>query len=214
MIMIVNPLFKKNESASPASDYAVPAFMSAQNHVPGIVIETALSANIKPKSTERHKKIMGRASDKKMKGRKEKERIVKILAVDDVSSNIKLFELMTRSITNVSCTTCQSGKHALSLFDSKGKFDIIFLDIIMPEMSGYDTCISIRKIDKDVPVYATTGNSTEKDLLEILNSGFTHRIKKPFKKMDIIKAINNHYTDAVKSITPFRRRRRLKKVLY
>ena len=42
------------------------------------------------------------------------------------------------------------GKKALALFND-GKFDLIMLDVMMPEMNGYDVCKQIRKTDEDVP---------------------------------------------------------------
>ena len=48
-------------------------------------------------------------------------------------------------------TPAKNGKEAVDLFET-GKFDLILLDIMMPGLSGYDVCRTIRKIDEQVPV--------------------------------------------------------------
>src|SRR5437762_13659792 len=67
----------------------------------------------------------------------------KILIVDDTLKNVKLLaDLLT--IKGYSVVTAESGREALAQLDAE-RPDLVLLDVVMPEMSGYEVCRKIRE---------------------------------------------------------------------
>jgi DNA-binding response OmpR family regulator len=71
------------------------------------------------------------------------------------------------------------GKQALALFESESP-DFVCLDIMMPEMNGYDVCREIRKRDKAIPIIFLSAKSEEIDKVLGLELGADDYINKPF----------------------------------
>ncbi|MDG5789575.1 response regulator transcription factor [Evansella sp. AB-P1] len=80
-----------------------------------------------------------------------------------------------------------NGKEAISLF-SKEKPDIILLDIMMPDIDGYDVCKEIRKT-ADVPIIMLTAKDEEFDRILGLEIGADDYITKPFSPREVITRI-------------------------
>ena len=66
---------------------------------------------------------------------------------------------------------------------SEGYFDIVFMDIQMPKLNGYDATRAIRKLPgeycKKIPIIAMTANAFADDVQAALNSGMNAHISKP-----------------------------------
>ncbi len=62
--------------------------------------------------------------------------------------------------------------------------DLIILDIMMPDMDGWDACTRLREIS-DVPILMLTSRSTESDMLRGFNLGADDYMKKPFSKAEL-----------------------------
>lgn len=77
---------------------------------------------------------------------------------------------------------CGSGKEALAYFrKSWREVDLVILDLIMPEMSGYSTFHAIRKIDPDAKVVLISGYSLNNEAQELLEMGAVSFVQKPFQ---------------------------------
>ena len=74
---------------------------------------------------------------------------------------------------------CADGRNALQCFKAGG-FDLVCLDIMMPLLSGYDVCRSIRQTDRKVPVLFISAKSEEIDTVLGLELGADDFIVKPF----------------------------------
>ena len=71
---------------------------------------------------------------------------------------------------------------AQELLDSETQIDILFLDIQMPEMDGYEATKLIRNLDDaraDIPIVAMTANAFEEDKQKALESGMNAHVSKP-----------------------------------
>src|SRR5215470_9210891 len=79
----------------------------------------------------------------------------------------------------------------------KGKYDLVILDIKMPELNGFALCREIRRLDKKVKVcFLTAGEMYEGVYLEIFSSlPANHFIRKPIDNEELIKRINEIITD-------------------
>lgn len=72
--------------------------------------------------------------------------------------------------------------------------DIILLDILMPDVDGYEVCRRIRQNQKlkDIPIIAVTILKDEKEIKKIKESGFSDYLPKPFKRQALVEKIREH----------------------
>lgn len=103
-----------------------------------------------------------------------------ILVIDDDPALLEQAELILEDSYQVSLAT--SGQMALSYLKQGNSTDLILLDILMPEMDGYETMAEIRKLPgcQDTPIIFLTGLSDSESELRCLDSGAVDYITKPF----------------------------------
>lgn len=82
----------------------------------------------------------------------------------------------------------KSYEAALDIYDS-GNFDLISLDIGLPDGSGMDLCKIIRKKDKNVPIIFLTAKTDEETLVKGLELGANDFVKKPFSQRELLARI-------------------------
>ena len=106
-----------------------------------------------------------------------------ILVVDDNPMNLVVFENLLKE-TKVKIDKAGSGKEALELTKNK-KYDIVFMDHMMPEMDGIECFHHIREQadgkNNDTPVIILTANALQGAREEYLAEGFTDFLKKPIE---------------------------------
>jgi DNA-binding NtrC family response regulator len=85
----------------------------------------------------------------------------KVLIIDDEQWVREIFRDFCGITEAVDVELAQGGHEALEKARTKD-YDIITLDLIMPEMSGLDVLSEIKKISPKVPVWIITGNATER----------------------------------------------------
>jgi DNA-binding NtrC family response regulator len=110
-----------------------------------------------------------------------------ILIVDDKEADLITMKAVLEE-GGFRTITANDGREAVSLV-SKGRFDVIFLDIKMPGMDGVQTLKRIKEIDPKIPVVMMTGYSVEHLVRESLRCGAKMCIYKPFEATEIFKAI-------------------------
>ncbi len=103
----------------------------------------------------------------------------KVLIVDDVPNNITVLTEILKSDYKLICAT--NGNDALKIMTSSIP-DIILLDIMMPDMDGYEVCRQIKLNDrtKNIPVIYLTAKNEEADENKGLETGAVDYISKPF----------------------------------
>lgn len=69
-------------------------------------------------------------------------------------------------------------------------FDIVLLDLGLPDVPGLDVCKQIRSISKDIPILVVTGVDTAESRVELLDSGADDYITKPFNVPELRSRIN------------------------
>lgn len=112
--------------------------------------------------------------------------MIPILLVDDEP---RMLDLLSLYLTprGYHCTKATSGKEALSLIDQT-TFRLILLDIMMPEMDGWETCARIREFNH-VPIIMLTARDDTEDVVQGLKKGADDYITKPFYEEELLARI-------------------------
>lgn len=116
---------------------------------------------------------------------------LRILVVDDHEINRRALELI---LTPLGCrvSTAVDGMNALRQCDSD-PFDLIFMDVRMPELDGRETTRRLRAgrtINAHVPVIAVTADSSREDVEKCLAAGMNHLVAKPITPEALLNALN------------------------
>jgi CheY-like chemotaxis protein len=104
----------------------------------------------------------------------------KVLVVDDDIRNVY-------SLTNaleeedITCFVAENGKIALKMLKENPQIDMVLMDIMMPEMDGYEATREIRKIARfdKIPIVALTAKAMKGDREKCLAAGMSDYISKP-----------------------------------
>ncbi len=91
----------------------------------------------------------------------------------------------------------EDGRKGLTIFsENRDSIDLVLLDMIMPEMDGFDCFFNLKKIDKEVIVVLGTGYSDENKIEAMENSGLSARIKKPYHLKELSQVIYDCLKDS------------------
>lgn len=104
----------------------------------------------------------------------------KILIIDDDPRNIFALGATLRA-KSFECLSCQSAPEAISLLQTDTAIDAILIDMMMPEMDGYEAIPRIKGIDSraNIPIFAVTAQAMVGDREKCLRAGATDYIAKP-----------------------------------
>ena len=110
----------------------------------------------------------------------------KILIVDDVISNVLLLKVL---LTNekFAIATASNGRQALEQVD-KENLDLVLLDVMMPDMSGFEVAQHLKANPKtaDIPIIFLTALNSTTDIVKGFQVGANDFISKPFNKEELI----------------------------
>ncbi len=113
---------------------------------------------------------------------------IHILVAED-DTNIRIGLVDTLESEGYRVTAVEDGQKATTLFE-EGKFDLVLLDVMMPEKSGYDVCREIRTKDENIPVIMLTAKGEEIDKVVGLQLGADDYITKPFGVHELLARIS------------------------
>ena len=115
--------------------------------------------------------------------------VARILVVDDMETNIKMLSYVLRP-PEYQIVEARSGEQALEIL-LKEPIDVVLLDVMMPGISGFETCVRIRK-DLGLtllPVIMLTSLGGADDVVQGLDAGADDYISKPFSTIELIARI-------------------------
>jgi len=113
-----------------------------------------------------------------------------LICEDEEAISIALQKVLTKLGHIVECTA--NGKELLDWYAvHNNEVDIIILDLTMPVMSGNEAFLEIRKINPRVPVIITSGYSFKEFSSHVSDTNYCTFLQKPFKKQDLIKALDD-----------------------
>ena len=113
-----------------------------------------------------------------------------VLLVEDNELNMEIARFIIENEgARVICAT--NGKEAVDIYkNAPESFDIILMDIMMPEMDGLQATQVIRSFDHDVPIVAMTANAFAEDKMKAKKAGMNAHVSKPLDKNKLIQVIS------------------------
>lgn len=118
--------------------------------------------------------------------KKTSEQRVSVLVVEDEESFIDALTIgLDREGFDV--TIARDGQAALASF-SKGHFDLVLLDLMLPKVSGLDVCRSIRSTSS-VPIIVVSAKGEEVDMVLMLEIGADDYVTKPYRLRELVARI-------------------------
>ena len=115
----------------------------------------------------------------------------RVLVVDDLLPNVKLLEAKLKS-EFYRVSTAQSGAEAIEKIEKESP-DVILLDVMMPDMDGFETCRRIKasRIGADIPIVMVTALSDIQDRVQGLNAGADDFLTKPINDLALFARIRS-----------------------
>lgn len=117
---------------------------------------------------------------------------IKVLAVDDLQENLKVLgSILVKNGYEISLAT--NGMQAIELAKNKHP-DIILLDIMMPEMDGYQVCAELKKDPTvaSIPIIFLTAKTEMDAILKGFEVGAVDYLNKPFNSLELLSRVNVH----------------------
>ncbi len=115
--------------------------------------------------------------------------MIRILLVED-EENIREGIKLNLELENYEVVATDNGKDALKFFRGQ-HFDLIILDVMLPEIDGFQICEQIRLENLDVPIMFLTAKDTSMDRVQGLKKGADDYITKPFNLEELLLRIQN-----------------------
>lgn len=120
----------------------------------------------------------------------------RILLVEDKRINAEIVKGFLED-SQIEIVVAKNGQEAVQLVESgeKGQFDLIFMDIRMPIMNGYEATEKIRALEnetcKNIPIIAMSANSLQEDITQSMECGMNGHICKPIDMDEVFECLNH-----------------------
>ena len=124
----------------------------------------------------------------------------RVLLVEDNELNMEVAKELLK-ITKVDVDTAENGKVAYEKIKntSPNHYDLVFMDIQMPVMNGYEATKKIRKLDRDdvksLPIIAMTANAFLEDIRAAKDAGMNEHIAKPLSIETFVNTMEKYLKD-------------------
>ena len=120
----------------------------------------------------------------------------KILIIDDDKRNVFALEAVLKA-KKIECETARSAREGIEKLSTNEHIGLVLMDIMMPEMDGYEAIAAIRKDEKlkNIPIIAVTANAMSGDKEQCLQAGADDYISKPVDVNALLKRIDKLLKD-------------------
>ncbi len=109
---------------------------------------------------------------------------LRVLVVEDVEMSYEYIQQMLLVSFSIDCDLATNGKDAVEKVKNNS-YDVIFMDIRMPIMNGYDATKAIREFNKEIPIVCMSADVYAKDVEAAKEAGMDRFISKPIDKNEI-----------------------------
>lgn len=118
---------------------------------------------------------------------------IKVLIIDDDSRNIFALKAVLQA-KGYDCVTAESARHGLEKLHNNDDIDAILMDMMMPEMDGYQAIAEIKKVfpQSTTPIIAVTAQAMDGDREKCLRAGATAYISKPINIDELMTLLRTH----------------------
>lgn len=123
---------------------------------------------------------------------------VKLLLAEDNDLNAEIATIQLEEL-GIQITRATDGRQAVQTFaqNPPGTFDVILMDIMMPEMDGYEATAAIRALPNrpdalQIPIIAMTANAFAEDVQASLDAGMNGHLSKPIVMSEVVKTITRN----------------------
>ncbi|MDO7174004.1 ATP-binding protein [Mariniflexile sp. AS56] len=123
---------------------------------------------------------------------------INVLIVDDNNLNIIVLKKFLEAI-GIQADKANNGKVALEKIKEKN-YQLIFMDIHMPEMDGWEATRIIRESDNNVIIFGLSANVTTEAINKSIDNGMNNYLTKPFKKQHLYKLLQFHFNNSEEHI--------------
>jgi PAS domain S-box-containing protein len=123
---------------------------------------------------------------------RETRRSLRVLVAEDSAVNLKLVVRMLEKRGHV-VTAVENGKEAVERLEAGGVFDVVLMDVQMPEMDGFEATTAIRNKEQStgehIPIIAMTAHAMKGDRERCLAAGMDLYVSKPIRAGDLFQAL-------------------------
>jgi signal transduction histidine kinase/CheY-like chemotaxis protein len=119
-----------------------------------------------------------------------------MLLVEDVIINAEIITtLLEPTLIDIDCA--ENGEEAVNMYhEAPDRYHLIFMDIQMPKMDGYEATKRIRESDKNIPIIAMTANVFKEDIEKCIECGMNDHIGKPVNIEEIVDKLKQYLKKA------------------
>ena len=116
---------------------------------------------------------------------------IRVLVVDDNKINLLITKKNIEKIERHYCDTASDGKESICMVKEKD-YDLILMDINMPDMDGYEVSKHIRMFNSQIPIIALTALNSREIILKIQEAGINQIITKPYNLEEFKSIVLSH----------------------
>jgi len=116
-----------------------------------------------------------------------------VLVIDDDAKILQMIKTIFSRERDLQVITARSGFEAgLTIYTNMP--DIILLDFLMPNMSGFEVCRRLKSDEKtkDIPIIAVTALKEPEEIKKMFSAGIADLVSKPFKSEELLKKVKEH----------------------
>jgi signal transduction histidine kinase/AmiR/NasT family two-component response regulator len=114
----------------------------------------------------------------------------RVLIVDDAKENVRLFYAYLKEV-GAESQMAYGGQEAVDKFKA-GSFDVVLLDLQMPEIDGYQAIRMMKEFNPEIPIIALTAHAMDEERVRTKKAGFSDHITKPVTSKDLIRGVHNN----------------------
>ena len=115
-----------------------------------------------------------------------------ILIAEDIDINYKFIEVIVLK-TKAKIIRAKNGQEAIDLVNSNPQIDLVLMDIMMPDIDGFQATAEIKKTRINLPVIAQTAYGDEINQAQLNKAGFDGFISKPIKLEELISILRKFF---------------------